>query len=113
MAPRGGSRKSPRGGGLSIKGPANLTYAHFQKHPGFRLLFFKKALFSFLKEAAQFLNFIKKAKRAPTTSLVIVLSQEDLKGPERPERHLGQVRKDLRHPYGSGQETSKGNICMK
>ena len=41
---RGGSRKSPRDG-LSLKGPANLTNSHFQKHPGFRPLLFQKGHF--------------------------------------------------------------------
>ena len=77
---RGGSRQSPREG-LSIKGPANLTYPHFQKHPDSGHYFSKRALFSFLKILLIFSNFINMAKGAPTTFLVIFLSLEDLKRP--------------------------------
>ena len=80
---QGRIQKISRGGGegLPIKGPANLTYPHFQKHPGFRPLFSQKGPFQTFKNISSFLKFYQKAKGAPTTSLVFVLSLEDLKRP--------------------------------
>ena len=78
---RGGSIKYPREG-LSIKGPANLTYRHFQKHPGFRLLFFQTAPFSFLKIVLIFFKVYQKHPKGPR------LPSCNFPGSRRPEKAL-------------------------
>ena len=80
--------------GVSIKGPSNLTYPHFQNHSGFRPVFFQKGLLA----SQKFCSFFEISSRRPngpplTTSLVILLSSKIWKGSETPEDILDRFKR--------------------
>ena len=78
-------------GGVIVKRARQPSLPHFKKHPVLGYYISKRTLFSFLKSSPIFCILSSKQQVLQLPYMLFVLFPKDLKGPERSERHFGEV----------------------